>query len=464
MLKLAVSLLLLPCMLMAAPSFDAEVQPILKEHCTGCHNPDKLKADLDLTTWTATMKGGSSGVSVKPGSADMSLLYRVTAHEEEPEMPPKKPKIPDAQVAVLREWINAGATETAGGTQGKSRDAALTAALPVAQADGPPPMPEKDPAHKLPAAKRPAPVQAMAVSPRAPLLAVAVPGGVRLFDTATQQSRGALPFPDGTPAVVRFSASGGVLLAAGGRAAHSGSIVAWDVRTSAPVATAGAEFTDSVTAADISPDHKMIAAGGTDKLVRIYSGGKLARTIKKHTDWVTALAFSPDGTKLATADRNGGLHLWDPATGTILYTLAEHQARVSSLAWRADSLILASAGEDGKLILWDTAEGWAAKSSAPHDAVKKDPPGRKTMLLKVPGVLSAHFAPDGRLVTAGRDNTVRIYRTNGAVQHVLKDFRDVPLNAAFVNGGGSVVTGDFSGQIRVWELKEKEAVPAGELQ
>ena len=180
---------------------------------------------------------------------------------------------------------------------------------------------------------------------------------------------------------------------------------------------------------------------------------------------MTALAFSPDGEKLATADRNGGLHLWDPKTGTILYTLAEHQARITSLTWRADSLILASAGDDGKLILWDTAEGWAAKSFTPADGAKKDQPGRKTMLLKVPGVLSAEFSTDGRLVTTCRDNSLRIFNSNGGPIAVVKDLPDVATAAAFVNTGKQVLTGDFRGVLQLWEMQEKgrTAVPAGEL-
>ncbi|MFN5962527.1 MAG: c-type cytochrome domain-containing protein, partial [Verrucomicrobiota bacterium] len=62
----------------AAPSWQEQVLPIFREHCNGCHNPDKLKADLDLTSYAGTMKGGSSGECVKPGNPDGSLLFRVT--------------------------------------------------------------------------------------------------------------------------------------------------------------------------------------------------------------------------------------------------------------------------------------------------------------------------------------------------------------------------------------------------
>jgi hypothetical protein len=454
----------------AAPTYNDDILPLFKNNCTGCHNPDKLKADLDLTTYATAMKGGSSGAAVKAGSPDSSLIYRVTMHLEEPEMPPKKPKLADAQLNLIKEWIAGGALETKGGAPAKSRDAALAMALPAAdtKADGPPPMPENLPAATDPEViARPSPIIALAASPRAPLAAVSSHAQILLYNTETKALLGALPFPERQPNVLHFSRDGSLLLAAGGRGAHSGKAVVFDIKTGKRVAEAGTEASDAILAADLSPDRSLIATGGGDKLVRIYSteDGKLQRTIKKHTDWVTALAFSPDGEKLATADRNGGLHLWDPRTGTILYTLAEHQARITSLAWRADSLILASAGDDGKLILWDTAEGWAAKSMTPADGSKKDRPGRKTMLLKVPGVLSAEFSPDGRLATTCRDNAVRVYNTSSNPVAVIKDLPDIPTAAVFTKPNGQLLTGDFRGVLQLWDLKEKQktAEPAGEL-
>ena len=77
----------------------------------------------------------------------------------------------------------------------------------------------------------------------------------------------------------------------------------------------------------------------------------------QHSDWITAIAFSPDGTTLATADRAGGLHLWDVATGGIRLSLLEHETSIRALDWRSDSKVLASAGEDGRVIWWDVKDG-----------------------------------------------------------------------------------------------------------
>ena len=50
-------------------NFTDHVLPIFKNACNNCHNPDKKKAGLDLTTYAATMAGGESGVPVKLGNA-----------------------------------------------------------------------------------------------------------------------------------------------------------------------------------------------------------------------------------------------------------------------------------------------------------------------------------------------------------------------------------------------------------
>src|SRR5690606_21021928 len=111
---------------------------------------------------------------------------------------------------------------------------------------------------------------------------------------------------------LRFSRNGAILLAAGGRGGHSGFVVLYDVKTGKRLTRIGDEL-DVVLAADINNSHTLVALGGPQKVVRIYSveTGELVHEIKKHTDWIYALEFSPDGVLLATADRNGGMFVWE---------------------------------------------------------------------------------------------------------------------------------------------------------
>ena len=158
--------------------------------------------------------------------------------------------------------------------------------------------------------------RSLATSPWAPLVAVTSQRQVLLYNTTTLELVGVFPFPEGQPNVVRFSRDGRLLLAGGGRPAASGKVVVWDITTGERVFEVGNEL-DVVLAADISADHKRIALGGPQRVVRVYSTetGELLYEIAKHTEWVLAVEFSPDGVLLATADRNGGLCVWEADTG-----------------------------------------------------------------------------------------------------------------------------------------------------
>ena len=112
----------------------------------------------------------------------------------------------------------------------------------------------------------------------------------------------------------------------------------------------------------------------------------------KHTEWVLAVEFSPDGVLLATADRNGGLCVWEADTGHEYLTLAGHTGAVNAVSWRGDSNILASASEDTTLRLWEMENGTAVKNW-----------NAKTPLLGL------DFTRDGRLITSGRDQITRIW-------------------------------------------------------
>ena len=176
-----------------------------------------------------------------------------------------------------------------------------------------------------------------------------------------------------------FSRNGKVLLAAGGRGANTGKAVLFDVASGKRLAEIGDE-TDSVLAADISPDQKWVAIGGPAKLVKIFSTetGELKHKIKKHTDWVTSIEFSPNGQMLASGDRNGGVYIWEPETGSILFTLGDHKDVISDMSWRADSQMLATASEDGRVILWFAEDGFPTRTlNATAGGVAVNTPGAR---------------------------------------------------------------------------------------
>ncbi len=109
---LALSLFaLLPAASPAAEAdFARNVRPVLARHCFSCHGPDKQRASLRLDTARALHAGGDSGPAVVPGkSGDSRLIHAVTGTGDAKPMPPKGPRLSEAEVAVLRAWIDGGA-------------------------------------------------------------------------------------------------------------------------------------------------------------------------------------------------------------------------------------------------------------------------------------------------------------------------------------------------------------------
>lgn len=86
----------------------AKALATLKASCFECHNPEKSKADLDLTSREAMLKGGDSGPAFVSGKALESRIVEVLAPDADPHMPPKK-QLSDDQITEIRKWIDGGA-------------------------------------------------------------------------------------------------------------------------------------------------------------------------------------------------------------------------------------------------------------------------------------------------------------------------------------------------------------------
>jgi hypothetical protein len=90
-----------------AQNLSQQAYAILKKNCMGCHGAAKTSG-LDLRTGESTLAGGENGPVLVPGDDDASKLLKLVTHELKPEMPPGK-KLADADIEILRRWIDAGA-------------------------------------------------------------------------------------------------------------------------------------------------------------------------------------------------------------------------------------------------------------------------------------------------------------------------------------------------------------------
>ncbi len=82
---------------------------LLETHCVQCHGGEKTKGGLDLVTREALLRGGESGAAILPGKPSESLIVQSIRHEKDPHMPHKEPKLSDAAIEQIAEWVKAGA-------------------------------------------------------------------------------------------------------------------------------------------------------------------------------------------------------------------------------------------------------------------------------------------------------------------------------------------------------------------
>jgi len=91
--------------------FERRVRPVLVERCYECHGEKKQKGGLRLDSAAAVRAGGESGAALVPGQPEKSLLIKVISWSDpDLQMPPKN-KLPDAEIAVLTEWVKMGAPD-----------------------------------------------------------------------------------------------------------------------------------------------------------------------------------------------------------------------------------------------------------------------------------------------------------------------------------------------------------------
>jgi WD40 repeat protein len=222
---------------------------------------------------------------------------------------------------------------------------------------------------------------------------------VRLWHPGTGAAAGVLTGNTGVVTAIAISPNGQVLAGADRR-----TVRLWYPATGAAAGVLTGH-TARVRAVAFSPDGRVLASAGSDETVRLWDPYRpsrkrqLPRVIDRlrghrHTDPVTALAFSPDGRWLASGSSDGTVRLWDPVTGAADRTLTGPPEGVATVAFSADGRILASAGHGPTVWLWDATTGAPLGLLAGH----------------TDHVRAVAFSPDGRwLASGGDDRTVRLW-------------------------------------------------------
>lgn len=421
-------------------TYDDHIRPLLENKCFSCHNPDKKKGGLELTSYAGLMNGGSGGAVVDAGNPQGSRLWTCSAKKEEPFMPPEGAPLDAKDLTLLSKWIAGGVLQAKGSVAKKSNKPKvdLTFAGGAGKPTGPVARPEHVLLEPVLVTPRTSAVTAMAASPWTSLLAVAGQKQILLYDTDSRELAGILPYPEGYARSLKFSANGSLLVMGGGRGGKLGHAVVWDVKTGKRVTEVGKEF-DQVMSADISPDHRKVVIATNAKKVKCFdvATGEQLYLISKHTEWVTGAQFSPDGILLATSDRNGNVMVWEAENGGEFYNLGQHGGAVTDLAWRADSNILASCAADGTISTWEMKTGKRVASWGAHGKVQ-----------------SVAFTPEGKILTCGADGRVSMWDVNGTRIERPQDIRqdDAVSKIVALYDSKTYVTGNWLGEVRLFDF------------
>jgi WD40 repeat protein len=166
----------------------------------------------------------------------------------------------------------------------------------------------------------------------------------------------------------------------------------WDVASGHELKSIAAH-SSKVNAVAFSPNGSLLASAGSDNTIKLWevSSGREVSTLRGHTGWVLALAFNPDGQTLASGSADSTVRLWDVNRGNSREFRA--QAAVRAIDFSPDGQTLAAGGADSTLLVWRLG------------ADKKD----KKLAARVSGpaaIVAVSFVSDGRSMIVAYANRV----------------------------------------------------------
>lgn len=427
---------------LAEISYFKQVLPILRaKNCTGCHQPAKRGGEYVMTEFAGLLKGGESGsAAVVPGKpGDSELLKQITPKDGKAAMPKDAPPLTDAEVALIKTWIEQGAKNDTPASNMHMYDATHP-----------------------PEYLAPPVLKAVKFSPSGDLLAVAGYHEVLLHK------------PDGSGLVARlvgqserieaiaFSPDGTLLAACGGSPGRFGEVQIWDVAKRELKLSKMIGY-DTIYGVSWAPNGKLVGFGCPDNTMRgidpttgeqvLYSGA--------HNDWVLDTVFSVNSDHIITVSRDMSMKLVEVGTQRFVDNLTSItpgalKGGLIAIDRHPTKDELVCGGSDGEPKIFKMVRTSARQIGDNANLLKEFPaqPGR---------VFAVAYNKDGSRIAAGSSQDgrgeVRVYDTT-SFQQVWKaeiaeggvysvDFR--PDNHALAVAG-------FDGEIRLLNVADGKLI------
>jgi eukaryotic-like serine/threonine-protein kinase len=167
------------------------------------------------------------------------------------------------------------------------------------------------------------------------------------------------------------------------------------------------------------------------------SPSMLLCTYRGHSHWVFAVAWSPDGTSLASASGDGTVQIWNATNAETISTSHCYSFWGYAVAWSPDGTRIASAGDDKTVKVWDATAGEKLYTYHGHADV----------------LLAVSWSPDGsRIASAGKSGTVQVWEaTTGKQISTYGSHAGAVNTLAWSPAGSRIVSGSDDQTVQVWE-------------
>jgi WD40 repeat protein len=204
----------------------------------------------------------------------------------------------------------------------------------------------------------------------------------------------------------------------------------------------------NVTAVAFSPDGSLLATASLDQTIRVWSTTSWAslQTLTGHTNGIASVAFSPDGQKIVSGSVDGTVKIWNWSSGACLLTIATHALPVTATVFSPDGASVISGSDDDTVRVWSAADGSAVCTLG----------GQKDY------IGSVAISPDGTLcASAGGDQTIQVRNAiNGSLVRTLSGHTGyvnaivfAPDSAVLASSGGPL-----DPTIKLWRLSDGAVV------
>ena len=218
------------------------------------------------------------------------------------------------------------------------------------------------------------------------------------------------------------------------------SVILWNVETQMNI-----KVIDDAVPVVFSPDGLKYATGSPSGAITLWDAAahQNTATLEKHTSAIHSLAFSADGSMLASAARSEAeIILWDTAAEKAVDTLEGHSGPISALAFSPRDGLLASGGSGGELMLWDVKTGEDTDLIGHKDWVE-----------------SIALSPDGATLAAGSvDGTVKLWDVVARKDtDTLVGHDHVVTSVTFSPDGTTLASGSADGTVKLWDAETRLA-------